>query len=519
MSIIEAPTDTPDSYRNLTASLRKDGQRKWIFPKKPHGRFYTARTIVSWFLLAFLIGAPLLRVDGHPFMLLNILERKFVLFGMIFFPQDFYLVVLAVLTLLVSVFLFTAVFGRVWCGWLCPQTVFMEMVFRKIEYLIEGDARKQRQSGEGPMTPVKLFKKALKLGIFYALSFFIANVFLAWIIGVDELRKIVTAPPTEHLTGFIAINIFTFLFFGVFAWFREQACVVVCPYGRYQSALVDANTIVVTYDFKRGEPRGKLVRIEKRLENNQPLPPRGDCVDCHQCVEVCPTGIDIRNGIQLECVNCTACIDACNAVMDKVKKPHGLIRYTSLTAVKEGHARWLTPRVLSYAAVWVVITSLFLFFFFRRPMTEVLILRQPGTLAQQQANGDSINFYVLQLVNKRNHPVPVELRLLSPQQGTITMLNEMSPMPAVSERGGRFMLLLPKEQIASANMPVKFGVYSNGLLLKETETRFLAMKTIERHDEQEEHEENKEREEKNHQRSRSLQDGADHQPRQEKRKL
>jgi cytochrome c oxidase accessory protein FixG len=474
MSFIEAPPDAPESYRDLTASLKKDGQRKWIFPKKPKGRLYTARTIVSWFLLAFLFGAPLLRVDGHPFMLLNVLERKFILFGMVFFPQDFYLVVLAVLTLLVSVFLFTAVFGRVWCGWLCPQTVFMEMVFRRIEYLIEGDARKQRQLDEAPLTPVKLFKKALKLGLFYALSFLIANVFLAWIIGADELRKIVTAPPSEHLSGFIAINIFTFLCFGVFAWFREQACVVVCPYGRYQSALVDANTIVVAYDFKRGEPRGRLVRIEKRLTSNDPLPQRGDCVDCKQCVEVCPTGIDIRNGIQLECVNCTACIDACNAVMDKIKKPRGLIRFTSQTSIIEGNSRWLTPRVLSYAAVWLVITALFLVLFFRRPMTEVLLLRQPGTLAQQQANGDFINFYVLQLVNKHNYDVPVEVKLLSPQQGTITMLNEMSPVPAISEKGGRFMLLLPKEQIASADQTVKFGIYSNGALLKEVETRFLA---------------------------------------------
>ncbi|MFN7948052.1 MAG: cytochrome c oxidase accessory protein CcoG [Blastocatellia bacterium] len=474
MSIIEAPTNEPDSYRNLTASLRKDGQRKWIFPKKPSGRFYTARTIVSWFLLAFLFGAPLVRVDGHPFMMLNIIERKFILFGMIFFPQDFYLVVLAVLMLLVSVFLFTAVFGRVWCGWLCPQTVFMEMVFRKIEYLIEGDARQQRQLDEGPMTPARLFRKVLKLGIFYALSFFIANTFLAWIIGVDELRKIVTAPPTHHLTGFIAINIFTFLFFGVFAWFREQACVVVCPYGRYQSALVDANTIVVAYDFKRGEPRGKLVRIEKRLKENEPLPQRGDCVDCKQCVEVCPTGIDIRNGIQLECVNCTACIDACNTVMDKIKKPRGLIRFTSLTAIREGHPHWLTLRVMSYAAVWVLITAIFLFFFFKRPMTEVLVLRQPGTIAQQQANGDYINFYVLQIVNKHNYDVPVEVKLISPQQGTITMLNEMSPVPAISEKGGRFMLLLPKAEIASAAMNVKFGIYSNGQLLSEVETRFLA---------------------------------------------
>lgn len=478
MSIIHAPekvTDTPEGFRDRTASLEKDGRRKWIYPKKPHGRYYNARTVVSWFLLAFLFGAPFIKVDGHPFMLFNILERKFVFFGLVFFPQDFYLVVLGVLTLLVSVFLFTAVLGRVWCGWLCPQTVFMEMLFRKIEYFIEGDARQQRQLNEGPMTPAKLFRKAVKIVVFWCLSFFIANIFLSYIIGVDELKKIITAPPTEHLVGFIVINIFTFLFFGVFAWFREQACVVVCPYGRYQSALVDVNTILPTYDFKRGEPRGKLVKIEKRLKQNDPLPQRGDCVDCKQCVEVCPTGIDIRNGIQLECVNCTACLDACDAVMDKIKKPRGLIRLTSLAAVQEGRPHLLTSRIVGYAAVWLLITSIFFFFFLRRPMIEVLVLRQPGTLAQTEANGDVLNFYVLQVVNKHGYDVPLEVKLLSPQQGTITMLNEMSNIPRISEKSGRFFLTLPRETVSAPDLKVKFGLYSQGKLLKEVETRFLAL--------------------------------------------
>jgi cytochrome c oxidase accessory protein FixG len=473
MSVVQAPTDTPDGFRNKVSSIGEEGARNWIYPKKPAGKFYNARTVVSVLLLAFLFGAPFLKVNGHPFMLFNILERKFVFFGLVFFPQDMYLVVLGILTALVSIFLFTAIFGRVWCGWLCPQTVFLEMLFRKIEFFFEGDGRQQRQYNAAPMTPGKAVKKVLKQVIFFALSFFIANMFLSYIIGVDELWKIVTAPPSQHLTGFIAITIFSFLFYGVFAWFREQACIVVCPYGRYQSALVDANTIVVTYDFKRGEPRGKLVKIDPKRTAAESIPPRGDCVDCKQCVEVCPTGIDIRNGIQLECVNCTACMDACDAVMTKIKKPKGLIRYTSLTAVREGRFKWLSPRVLGYASVWVVVTSLFLFFFLTRPLTEVLILRQPGSLAQKQANGDMLNFYLLQVVNKQPHDVPIELKVLSPNNGNVTMIGEFASVPGIAEKTGRFFLTIPKEETAQGDLNVKFGVYSQGKLLKEVDTKFL----------------------------------------------
>ncbi len=258
-------------------------------------------------------------------MMLNVLERRFVLLGMLFRPQDFYLVVLIGLTCLVTVVLSTVVFGRIWCGWLCPQTVFMEMLFRKIEYIIEGSAEQQLRRDRGPWSRDKMWRRGVKHVIFFALSFVIANVFLAWIIGAPALQAIVTDSPARHVVGLAAIVIFSFVFYLVFARFREQACVLACPYGRMLSALTDARTITITYDWRRGEPRNRLVRGAHETT--------GDCIDCHQCVTVCPTGIDIRDGIQLECVNCTACIDACNGVMARVGRPLGLIRLTSHNAI------------------------------------------------------------------------------------------------------------------------------------------------------------------------------------------
>ncbi len=335
-----AASEEHDAFRNELASVARDGRRKWIYARQPSGRLYRWRTVLSWLLLAFLFLAPFITIGGQPLMMLNVLERRFVLLGMLFRPQDFYLVVLIGLTCLVTVVLSTVVFGRIWCGWLCPQTIFMEMLFRKLEYFIEGSAEQQLRRDRGPWTRDKIWRRGVKHVIFFGLSFVIANVFLAWIIGAPALRVIVTDPPGRHIVGLVAIVIFSFVFYLVFARFREQACVLACPYGRMLSALTDARTITITYDWRRGEPRNRLVRGVRGTA--------GDCIDCHQCVTVCPTGIDIRDGIQLECVNCTACIDACNGVMARVGRPLGLIRLTSHHAIATAGARRLrrtTPAV------------------------------------------------------------------------------------------------------------------------------------------------------------------------------
>ena len=341
MSTQAIPGGTED-FRDHISTISEDGDRAWIYPKKPKGKHYNKRTIVSIVLLALLFGGPFMKIAGHPLMLFNVLQRKFIVFGVPFWPQDFFLFVLAMLTFFVFIILFTAIFGRVWCGWACPQTIFMELVFRKIEYAIEGDSTQQKVLNKAPWTTDKIKKKFFKHGIFFILAFLIANTFLAYIIGIDDLKLLVTEGPASHMGGFIALVVFTGAFYGVYARFREQACLVVCPYGRLQGVLLDRNSVVIAYDYVRGEPRGKMHKNEERKF--------GDCIDCHACVHVCPTGIDIRNGTQLECVNCTACIDACDDVMDKVGLNKGLIRYASENSIAQKEKFKITTRVIGYSA-------------------------------------------------------------------------------------------------------------------------------------------------------------------------
>jgi len=461
------------TFRNELASIAKDGRRKWVYAQKPEGKFHNARMVVGYTLLAFLFIAPFVRVGRHPLILLNILERKFVILGVVFWPQDFYLVVLMLLTFIVGIAVFTSILGRIWCGWACPQTIFLEMVYRKIEFAIEGNAREQIALDKAPMSAKKFAKKALKHTIFYAIAWLVSNLLLSYIIGTEELFKIITDPPSQHISGLTAMFVGSGLFYGVFARFREQACLVACPYGRFQSALIDPETIAVTYDFKRGEPRKKPSKADKILAEAGKAAPRGDCIDCGNCVTVCPTGIDIRNGIQLECVSCTACIDACDSVMTKINKPTGLIRYTSSNAVKTGRLNYLSTRVKAYMGVLVLLMAVVTFLFIRRPDMESIILRQPGTLYQRLADGTVANFYTLQLINKTFEDKTVELRLLSPK-GSITPLSDYARVGEQNVQHGRFFLAIPQSELKGTYNTVKFGVYVNGQLIKESQTTFLA---------------------------------------------
>ncbi|MEQ9592951.1 MAG: cytochrome c oxidase accessory protein CcoG [Cyclobacteriaceae bacterium] len=458
-----------EEFRDSIGTVDKEGKRIWVYPKKPSGYFHRWRLIVSYGLLALLFAGPFITYNNKPFILLNIFERKFILFGQIFWPQDFFLLALTLVTFFVFITLFTVAFGRIWCGWACPQTLFMEMVFRKIEYLIEGDANEQRRLNKAPWTATKLFKKGAKQFVFLVISLMISHLVMAYLVGVDEVISIVSQPPSEHMAGFIGLMAFTGIFYGVFAYFREQACIVVCPYGRLQGVLLVKESLVVAYDWIRGEPRGKLRKDQKTIETHQ-----GDCIDCKLCVHVCPTGIDIRHGTQLECVNCTACIDACDDVMVKIGKPKGLIRYSSYTAIKEGIQKFFNPRIAGYTVVLTALISLLSYFIFTRADIEMTVLKAPGTLYSKTDDGQITNVYNIEFVNKTFDDIPLELRVESPASASLLKIGEKNiVVPKEGILKGLFMIKMPEEEIRSMRMNVELGVYQNGERIDQGNARFI----------------------------------------------
>ncbi|MCF6269483.1 MAG: cytochrome c oxidase accessory protein CcoG [Melioribacteraceae bacterium] len=451
------------SFRDSIATVTQKGDRIWIYPKKPRGKFYNARILFSSVLLLLLYGLPFVKVNGNPLILLNILDRKIILFGAPFGPHDFHLFVIAMILIIISIFLFTVVYGRIFCGWLCPQTVFMEMVYRKIEYLIEGDAYKQRALSKMKWNGEKIFKKSFKHGIFFAIAFVTSNIFLSYIIGIDELSKIIQAPVSEHLTGFTAILIFSTVFYYVFAFFREQACLMVCPYGRLQGVMLDEDSVVISYDHVRGEPRGVSKKENSTL---------GDCVDCNQCVQVCPTGIDIRNGTQLECVNCTACIDACDEVMDKVDKPRGLIRYASLNEIEKGVRSLLTSRSIGYTVVLIILFGILTILMSVRGNFELSIFRTPGMMYQQYDSLHVSNLYDFVLINKTFDTIPARLEL-DGIDGEIKVIGSNLIAEPHGTIEAKFLVIIKDSDIKELNTPISIVVKTNGKNIDEIKTSFL----------------------------------------------
>ncbi len=455
------------SFRDSLATIDSKGKRLWVYAKKPKGKLTNYRTIVGTILLLFLFTGPFLKINGNPILLLNFIERKIFILGMQFWPQDFHLFFLAMLSLFVFIILFTTTYGRVWCGWACPQTIFMEFIFRKIEYLIEGNARNQQILDKQAWNFNKIWRKSLKHSVFYLISFLIGNIFLAYIIGIEELKIIVTGNPMEHLSGLGAMLVFSGVFYFIFAFFREQVCTAVCPYGRLQGVLLDKNSVVVAYDYKRGEPKGTFFKGEDRKKNN-----KGDCINCTQCVQVCPTGIDIRNGTQLECINCTACIDACNSMMDTVGQPRGLIRYSSENMIAESKRWKLNSRSIAYSTVLVILLALVVYFFSNRSSVETTILRAPGMLYQEQPDGRLSNLYNLKMLNKTNVDMNVDLKLLS-HKAEIKIVGELNEVKAQTMGESVFFILFNKDQIQNQETIVELAVYANGELIEKIKTTFI----------------------------------------------
>jgi len=389
-----------EAFRDTIGTIDEEGNRKFIFPKKPSGKFYEYRKWVSYVLLTILIANPFIKINGNQFMMFNILERRFNIFGFPFWPQDFYLFVIFMIVGVVFVILFTVIFGRIFCGWVCPQTIFLEMVFRRIEFWIEGDRGAQIRLEKQEWNAEKIRKKTLKWSVFLIISFLIANVFLAYLISSDELFKMIEEGPENHISTLISLLIFTGVFYFVFAWFREQVCIIACPYGRLQGVLLDNKSINVVYDFVRGEK--ELGRAKFNKQEDRGATGKGDCIDCKQCVHVCPTGIDIRNGVQLECVNCTACIDECDTIMEGVGLPKGLIRYASEDEIEKKAKFVFTPRMKGYTAVLGILIGILLGLLFLRNDVEVSILRLPGQLFQHKGTNIS-NIYTFKIINKTNN--------------------------------------------------------------------------------------------------------------------
>lgn len=391
-----------EHFRDKIATVDADGDRIWVHPKKTTGRYMDRRKVVAYSLLTILFAGPWLTISGEPVLLMNILERKFVIFGQVFWPQDTFIFALAMITFFFLIIVFTVVFGRLFCGWVCPQTVFLEFIFRPIEHWIEGDRNARIKLDKEPWTKDKILKKSAKWAIYYFISILIAHTFLAYIIGKQALLTIQTAPPAENLPLLLGLLAFSLVFFWVFARLREQVCTTICPYGRLQGVLVDNDTINVTYDYVRGEPRGH----RKRGVSEDSL---GNCVDCKLCVQVCPTGIDIRNGLQLECVHCTACMDACDGVMDKIGAPRGLIRYASENSIRQSTTFHWTNRAKAYMVVLggllIALTGLVFF----RSSVEFNVYRASGMLYKVDELGNISNLYHFTLVNKTHDTLFVEL--------------------------------------------------------------------------------------------------------------
>ena len=456
-----------DQFRDNIGTVDKEGKRIWMYPKKPKGSYHTKRAIVAIVLLGLLFSGPFIKIGGQPLLLFNIFERKFVLLGIPFWPQDFYLFGLAMITFFVFIILFTVVFGRVWCGWACPQTIFMEMVFRKIEYWIEGDAAKQMKLKNMPWNAEKIFKRVLKYVIFMAISLLIAHTLMAYLIGVDKVIDIVTASPYEHWSGFLGMLFFTGIFFWVFSYFREQACIAVCPYGRLQGVLLNKDSMAVSYDFKRGEPRGKIKKGE--IQEGQ-----GDCIDCKLCVHVCPTGIDIRNGTQLECVNCTACMDACDEVMTKVNRPKGLIRIASYNGIVEGTKKIFTGRVVGYSVVLTALLVALGTLLSNRTAVDATALRVPGQLYQKNEKGDIQNLINILFINKSFDPIELEVKVRNIPTAIIQQVGKPGiKLGPNSTFEGIFFVTIPLADLHDPKTPIIIDVYQNGKVVETTETNFL----------------------------------------------
>ncbi|ARA92131.1 cytochrome c oxidase accessory protein CcoG [Rhodothermaceae bacterium RA] len=432
-----------ESPEAVLSTLDREGNRRWIYPVPSKGRFYRRRLVVGWALIALFVALPLLRIGGHPAVLLDVVRREFYLFGAAFYPTDTFLLLLLAVGLGLGIVLFTALLGRVWCGWACPQTVYLEFVFRPIERLIEGKEHVRKRRDEGPWTFDRLWRKSLKFIIYLILSLALAHVFVSYFVGWDRLLTWMQGSPFEHWGFFVMMAFTTALILFDFGYFREQMCTITCPYARFQSVLLDPDSLIVSYDEQRGEPRGKGKKREGL----------GDCIDCFACVRTCPTGIDIRDGLQMECIACTQCIDACDEIMDRVGKPRGLIRYTSERALAGERTRIVRPRTVIYTLLMLVVGTLFTVALVSRGQYDVNVVRAQGEPFVVLPDGQIANRLRFRVRNQTPKATAFTIDVAAPSGARVQPVGVM-PVPLEAGQMSRFeaWIIVPPEAFTNGTV-------------------------------------------------------------------
>lgn len=456
LGILESPEE-------VLTTLTRDGKRKWIYPVPAPGKLLNARRIVGWLLIVFFVALPIVPINGNPAIFLDLASRQFHLFGATFFPTDTFLLWLLAVAIGAGILLFTAVLGRVWCGWACPQTVYLEFVYRPIERFIEGGENARRKRDAGPWTFDKAWRRSLKVLIFGVISFLLAHTFVAYFAGWSNLLEWMQGDPREHWGYFVMMSVVTLGMLYNFGYFREQLCTIACPYARFQSVLLDPDSLIVSYDPNRGEPRGRGKKREGL----------GDCVDCMACVRTCPTGIDIRDGLQMECIACTQCIDACDSIMDRVGKPRGLIRYSSERAIEDGApTRALRPRTLVYGSVFLIMLAAFSFKVATREAYDVNIGRVVDAPYMELPDGRIANRLRIRVRNQTPETATFSIGVAEPANAEVRVVG-VQPISVNSTEMERpeVWVIVPREAFQGGTANATFVLdFSDGTVVRPTFT-------------------------------------------------
>lgn len=449
-SIRNAPSD-------VLSTLSQDGKRRWLYPILSPGRFWRSRAAVGWSLIALFTLLPIVKINGKPAVFMDLAHTEFTFFGLTLYTTDTVLSMIFLLSVLISLFFATALLGRVWCGWGCPQTVYLEFVYRPIERLLEGTEAQRKRRDEGPWNVDKAWRKALKFSIYLVISLALAHTFVAYFVSWERLILWMQRPPKENWSFFLMMSVTTGLILFDFSVFREQMCTIACPYARLQSVLVDGDSMIVSYDAGRGEKRGRRTREQRKQEAEGVYLNLGDCIDCGACVRTCPTGIDIRNGLQMECIGCTQCMDACDAIMIGVKKPVGLIRYTSENILAGGKPKPVRLRTVLYGVLWLILVGAFITLVSVRTTLDVNIGRVVNVPFIEMGDGIANNLRFR--VQNRQSGTTAEIVAVSPPGTEVRVIGE-SPLPLPQGEHVRVetFVIVPREAFVDGSAKGEFEV-------------------------------------------------------------